>query len=97
MLHKHKATSHKLKSKTTKYAECKMGHTVKPSSQRFRGIETWENCRDKCNEDDQCSHFKYKVLNYRRKLLIPVSEHKPNIKQTLFSRTTGELEEGSVF
>ena len=67
-----------LKSKPTKYAECKIGHTVRPSSQRFRGIETWENCRDKCNEDNQCSHFKFKVLNHRKRFLIPVSEHKPN-------------------
>jgi len=52
-------------------SECKMGHTVKPSSQRFRGIETWENCRDKCNEDDQCSHFKYKDhRRARRRLCI---------------------------
>ena len=70
--------SHKLKSISTKYAECKIGHPVRPSSQRVRGIETWEKCRDKCNEDDQCSHFKFKVLNYRKIFLIPVLEHKPN-------------------
>ena len=43
-------------------AECRLGHRARPAQQRFRGIESWEDCRDKCNDDDQCSHFKFKVL-----------------------------------
>ena len=42
-------------------SECKTGFTAKPSRQRFKGIETWEDCRDKCNQEE-CTHFSFKVI-----------------------------------
>ena len=52
-----------------KLLECKVGFTAKPSQKRFKGIKIWEDCRDKCN-DEECSHFSYKVIDRQAKTKI---------------------------
>ena len=51
--------------------------------QRYRDFE---DCRDKCNDEDQCKYFKYKVIsNFFTEIIFG------------FSRSTEEYLEGLVF